>query len=447
MTPRTDRERGQVLVLVALVIVLLLGFAALALDGGNIYADRRSAQAAADTAALSGALAVVQGYAPWQVTQVALNRASENNYSSNPPTMNVTVNWPPVAPHPYAGDIRFVQVIITHQLDTIFAHLFYDGPFVHTVEAVAHARVNEDLLPGYAMFADNPSACPGIEFNGNPSTTLTGGGSILSNSSQGCGCSASGAAGISRGSGNVHVVDPLGRAGIFTAGCWKQMGTAFVSVPTPVGGAGSQALNLPPRPDCSGLPDRRSEGDKVFNNAATISPGRYDSISVTANGVLTMQPGIYCLSGNLKHSNPPLTVNTVGSGTIIANNVMIYLESTAGGVDALGTSATTMTAGDPAGAPLPDLIDASGHDWRGMLFYADPANTGELHLSGGSNSVFTGTILAPSSHCDVEGNGGALALNTQLLCDTIQVSGDGTVDIHYDADRNYHQEDGVELFH
>ena len=146
-----SRERGQVLVLVALVLVLLMGFAGLALDGGNIYTDRRSAQAAADTAALSGALAVVQGYAPYQVGEIARYRAGENGYTDSA-TVTVIVNWPPAAPHPYAGDWRYVQVLITHQLDTIFAHFFSDGPFIHPVEAVAHARVNEDLLPGHVRF-------------------------------------------------------------------------------------------------------------------------------------------------------------------------------------------------------------------------------------------------------------------------------------------------------
>lgn len=447
MRSSPEREHGQVLVLVALVLVLLLGFAALALDGGNIYADRRSAQAAADTAALSGALAVVEGYAPWQVIQVAQYRASENGYTTSLPKMEVVVNWPPVAPHPYAGDWRYVQVIISHQLETIFAHFFYDGPFEHSVEAVAHARVNEDLLPGYAIYADNESACPGIEFAGSPSTTVTGGASILSNSAQGCGCSHSGAAGLMRGNGNVQVIDPLGQAGIFAVGCWKQMGGTFVSNPPPTGGAGSHAVELPPQPDCSALPDRRSEGDKTFNSAATIAPGRYDSIYISGQGVLTMQPGIYCLSGNIKNNNPPLAIQIVGQGSIIAVDVMIYLESSSGGIQMVGSSLTSMSAGNPSGPVVPALVDASGEDWRGMLFYAAPGNTSPIHLSGGSNSVYTGTILALDNSLTVQGNGGALGMNTQLLTDTVLLTGTGDIDVNYDPARNYQQKDGVELFH
>src|SRR5690606_4536767 len=48
-------ERGQTLVQVALMLVVLLGFAALAIDGGMVYAERRHMQNAADAGALAGA--------------------------------------------------------------------------------------------------------------------------------------------------------------------------------------------------------------------------------------------------------------------------------------------------------------------------------------------------------------------------------------------------------
>mgnify|MGYP006304478977 FL=1 len=48
-------EHGQVLALIAVGIVGLMGFAALALDGGMLLSDRRHAQNAADTSSLAGA--------------------------------------------------------------------------------------------------------------------------------------------------------------------------------------------------------------------------------------------------------------------------------------------------------------------------------------------------------------------------------------------------------
>src|SRR5688572_17177565 len=48
-------ERGQVLVMGALMMTALLGFLALVLDVGNAYAQRRFMQNAADAASIAGA--------------------------------------------------------------------------------------------------------------------------------------------------------------------------------------------------------------------------------------------------------------------------------------------------------------------------------------------------------------------------------------------------------
>jgi hypothetical protein len=56
----TLRSRGQTLVLVALIAIILIGFVALAVDGGNAYAVRREAQSAADAAAMAGTWAMVE---------------------------------------------------------------------------------------------------------------------------------------------------------------------------------------------------------------------------------------------------------------------------------------------------------------------------------------------------------------------------------------------------
>ena len=51
-----DRRHGAVAVQVAICLTVLLGVAALAVDGGILMAERRHAQAAADAAALAAAV-------------------------------------------------------------------------------------------------------------------------------------------------------------------------------------------------------------------------------------------------------------------------------------------------------------------------------------------------------------------------------------------------------
>jgi Flp pilus assembly protein TadG len=51
-------ERGQAIVLMVLLFIALLGIVALAVDGGCLYLERRSAQNAADNAAAGGAATI-----------------------------------------------------------------------------------------------------------------------------------------------------------------------------------------------------------------------------------------------------------------------------------------------------------------------------------------------------------------------------------------------------
>lgn len=54
-------EKGQVLVLVVLIMFALIAMVALILDGGDIMSNRRTAQAAADSGALAGAQTICMG--------------------------------------------------------------------------------------------------------------------------------------------------------------------------------------------------------------------------------------------------------------------------------------------------------------------------------------------------------------------------------------------------
>lgn len=437
-------ERGQVLVLAVLMLGALLGFSAIALDGGNIYADRRSAQAAADSGSMAGALAVARGWGSSQVSKQALFRTAANGYANDANT-TVTVRRPPVSPHPYAGNWNYVHVTITHRLDTILAHLFFGGAFQQTVESTAHASINETLAPGYSVYADNPTACPGVEFDGSMNAVLTGGGSVLSNSSASCSCAMNGASGVSQGNGSVTVLGS--NAGIFSVGCWEQVGGTFTNSPAPRPGAGQEYIDPPPLPDCSGLTDFTGDGDKVFNSSGVLSPGRYDSIATRSSAVLTMLPGIYCLEGALAAGGGDNALSIGADSGIMGVDVFIYLTDTAGGVQSLGNGTSVILSGDPSGPNIPVLVDASGEDWRGMLFYMHPNNTNEIYLSGGSDSTYTGTIYAPGAHCDMHGNGEAINFNTQMICDTVKITGTGDLSVNFDPARLYKRKDMVELSH
>jgi Flp pilus assembly protein TadG len=91
--PRRDAN-GQVLVVFALSVIVLMGFAGLALDGGSSFAQRRDQQTAADLAALAGANDFLISGIQDQAFARARTVAARNGYThgSGDTTVNVTLD-------------------------------------------------------------------------------------------------------------------------------------------------------------------------------------------------------------------------------------------------------------------------------------------------------------------------------------------------------------------
>jgi hypothetical protein len=404
-----NHEHGQITVLMVFAVVALFGAAALSIDGGMLYFQRRAAQGAADNAAMTGALAIIKGYDASQIDTIVHGRTRENGFDNDDAGTTIEVNWPPVAPNPYAGNMDFIQVIITSEIPLAFVQLVYSGPMQVTVEATSHAKVNVDLAPGVAMLAANSSACKALWFNGNPTVDLSGGGSIAANSQAGCGCDPLlGGSGVVNGPVQVNVIDG---GEISVSGCWGDYSTNEIINPAPIPDADPKELNEPPVPDCTGLTDRGS-----INTSATLTlqPGIYESIKLKAGADVTLAAGLYCLNG----LDGGWSFETKGGSTLHseADGVMIYLMDTAGGFSSAGGSQVYINAST-------DLTDASGNQWAGMLIYVHPDNTSVVAISGTSNSWYQGSIYALNSHCDFAGTAGGIALQTQVICDTVKVHG------------------------
>ena len=98
-------EGGAVAVLVALMLVVLVGFAAIVIDIGHLYENRRQMQSAADAAALAGAHELIVGadqatvlntaneYAHRNDIPVHVGTSSELEMLTDPPDTEVTDNY------------------------------------------------------------------------------------------------------------------------------------------------------------------------------------------------------------------------------------------------------------------------------------------------------------------------------------------------------------------
>jgi hypothetical protein len=118
-------ERGQVLIFVALMMVGLIGFGALLTDGALMQVTRRELQAAADAAALAGAMEL-----PNDPTVVVKNFVTGNGF----PDATVTIQTP------YKGDNMKIEVVLEQQQSFTFGRIF--DPDGSTISARAVAMAN-----------------------------------------------------------------------------------------------------------------------------------------------------------------------------------------------------------------------------------------------------------------------------------------------------------------
>jgi uncharacterized membrane protein len=148
MFDKITTEKGQAMVLLVLAFIVLLGFAALAIDGGMVYSDRRISQNAADAASLAGAgeagaqirlagaaalkenwnCAMFTTGAVWTaITQAAIDSAASNNFtisalSTIPGPVDIDYVYVLCNPKTPGPPYLDVQVKIKKQTETSFAH-------------------------------------------------------------------------------------------------------------------------------------------------------------------------------------------------------------------------------------------------------------------------------------------------------------------------------------
>ena len=419
---RNRSESGQTLVLVIFAIVGLFGFAALAVDGGIVFSERRRAQNAADSAALAMASAASRPDATASSPfTAAMKMLEKNGYGADidpnenlGKTMDVQVFHPPIS-GPYkdvANKDEYYQVIIRQTVSKFFSQFVFSGDEKFTVESVTRFRGIHDLTGGKALFATGENVCPGIVFNGSQTTNISGGG-IFSNSGGSDphgGCTSGSSTGAS---GNISVTG----GDIEMAGSWDQNANLTIS-PAPVPFTPHSTVLDQPPPDCTGLPTRNS-------NSATLQPGYYPN-NISVSGDVTMLPGLYCLKGNL----------TANNGSLRGAGVVIYMMANGGGISFGGNALIDLRTGE-------NVPDANGDNFTGYVIFMDKNNHNGVDLSGSNGSQYVGTIYAPGprdpaskSKCNIGGNPTSVTLNSAIICSTIGISGSSSLTIVYDAKQN-----------
>jgi Flp pilus assembly protein TadG len=391
--------RGIVLVLIALMLPVLVGLTGLGVETGLWYAIKRQNQAAADEAALSGAMEVAA--AKSDVTAQANCTAWRNGFdssvtSSTCPTSltGATVNNPP-ASGTYSGNNNFVEVILSQQQTTFFANFIPINLASVTIKTRAVAGPNSSN-PACTLALQ--TTLTDITFAGSPVNVNTGNCSMDTNSTS-----------------STSVVfnghPTLTAYTINTSGNFSQGGaTITLTKPATTGAAAtvdpyaSASHTMPSLASC--LP-----------STSTPTAGNcYKGIAIT--GSYTFGAGVYYVAGTGSLNSNSFTIS--GSGTVTGTGVTIVLFNGAN-VSISGSTTVTLTA------------PTSG-TWQGILFWQDKTSTSPCSatsgctsdsFTGGSASSFKGALYFPHGNVDFGGNSGSNC--TVLIANTVTFHGTPTM--------------------
>lgn len=396
---KTSRfERGQALIIIALALVGLVGMAALVVDGGNAFLDRRNAQNAADSAALASAFKRIRGGGDW--VDAAIRSAAENGYNNDGITNFVQVYSPP-NDGPFVGNVEYIQIIITSHVDTYFARAVGRETITNIVESTARSKTPEikELLNGMAIVSLAPTSnCANQKsfwVHQEATLDITGGGIFINSNNPTC-------AFIQQGNGSIRIRDNnqitmVGGAQI------HRLELLTPAMPTKATPISYPPPFFMPKVGCE-------KSAKISEDGTTMSPGNWDK-KFPPEGVTRLDEGMYCLGAGF-HITEDL------DGT----NVVFYVEKGEVRFDKWAK----ISLGGPAGG-----------DHKGLLIYLPMENDSVVMLNGGPESEIIGTILAPASRIVIQGNSSPKGFHSQIIGYTIEANGDNNVIIKYTVDENW----------
>jgi hypothetical protein len=392
-------ERGQALILIALAAVALFGMVGLVVDGGRAFSDRRKAQNAADAAALASAYARIKGNEDMVVA--AMNAAAENGYN-NDGANNIVELYSPPKNGPHSGDVEYIQIIITSNLNTYFARVIGRQKITTVVQATARTTPAEvkELLDGRAVVSLAPSSnCFNhLSFwvHGEATLDISGGGIFVNSNNQTCAL-------LEQGNGSIrlaegYTIDVVGNASIQKT----RLITPGVTV-----GAGPMSYPPPffmPKVGCN-------KEAEVSLDGTSMSSGSWGD-DFPPPGVTHLDGGVYCLDNGMH-----ITGNLEGHNvTFKVNKGEVRFSSTAD--------------------ILLDAPNAGNH--AGLLLYLPMDNHSKVVLNGGAGSVIKGTILAPASPILIKGMDSPTGFHSQIIGYTVEADGTSNVVIVYNEDQNFH---------
>lgn len=403
MIRRLVNESGQTLIVVAIGLTAIMGFAAFATDVGVQLRQKRLAQIAADAAAVAGAAQLLNSSPA--ITTAGQAAVQRNGFAASA----VTMNDPPVF-GTYAGRSGYIEAIVTQSSPTSFMNVFGIGSM--TIKARAVATLGNGSTCIYALSTSGTSSAPGISVDnsGEIDTDVNPPGCGIQDNSNLDVDDDNGSGGCPAGGGGRIIAQSVGVA-INSSSCVLSSDVS----PAPTYGVAPVSNPLadltPPAFNASQCtaPPAAANDQFVSPGSATIGPTGgglvcYNGMSIGNGMTVTLNPGTYVINGSL----------TIGGGTTVTgSNVTFYFPSNGDSINI--ANGTTVNLSAPT----------SGSN-SGMLFWQSASDTSAINLAGGSSITLNGIVYAPDAAFNLSNNGGT-NISLDVVVNTLSVVGSGVL--------------------
>jgi Putative Flp pilus-assembly TadE/G-like len=472
MTRRT-REEGQILVVFAGGLVLVLAIAALVIDIGFTFMIRRSEQNAADPGAIAAARYIRPTADVTKMREAACFYAEQNGFFSaaagnvdactaaNDPNGTVlTVNYPPSTnAGEFAGDPGKVEVVLTRTQQTFIAGIVGILNIGVASSAVA-AFDNGDSNTSSLIALDPNNDCSAGKTHGTANITIhpvvagTLGGYVHVNStcstgSPGSTCSTSGQGGLNLSGIGAIITAPH----VYVAGTCKSSGTLVGALTEGAVQIGDPLLELPP--PSFGTPNPGAEcgvGSGIFTTPSWVGPSPtcqfknsgtvnlqpgvyYGGWSIQSKVQLVLAPGIYVIAGGgITATGTNNAITDVVSSTGAFAPVMFF--NTDNPVTHTGQANIDLTAQSTL-----KLHALDSGPYQGILMWNDGKGsnpTALIKLTGGTSVDLAGTIYSPKGLVFLEGGSvSGSSASVQIIAWQFDVGGNSNLDMPYDPNQLY----------
>lgn len=347
-------DRGNVAMLFALMLPVVVGGAAFGVETTYWYYKRLALQSAADAAAYSAAFERRSGANNAQVESVAAMGANDNGFDSVKGTIAVSYQ------NPANGGAVVVQ--LSEPAQRFFTAYFTSAPL--TLEARAVATYNTAATA--CLLALHPSASKAANFSGTSDLQLTDC-SVMSNSSANDALNVQGAAKL-----KTECVISVGGV-VSTSGLTMTECSAAITQAPPVADPFKDLPPMTPTGSCKTAPSG--------NGNYTLSPGRYCS-GIKVKGNITFQPGEYYVEGDVDFQ----------SGAVVQGSGVTFYVTGGGHVTANGQAQVNLSA-------------PTTGTYKGVLFFGDRSTAGgDNKFNGTAGSKMTGALYFASQQVIYNGN-------------------------------------------